>query len=99
MEPVPTATVIQLTDLAPRVDCPNTMLHLNIDKLRLQPGLGPGEAVITEIDDDEVSIVVGGIEITMQGWGKVVIMGGYETPSDEMRLTISAAVDAVRYEC
>ena len=75
------------------------MLHLNIDKLRLQPGLGPGEAVITEIDDDEVSIVVGEAQFILQGWGKVVIVGGYGTASDEIQRMVQRAVDALRYEC
>ena len=58
--PAPTAT-------DPSVGCPKrTNNHLNIDKLRLQPGMTG--AVVTEIDDREIRIVLQGVEFIISGW-------------------------------
>ena len=84
--------------LAPRISCPDRgHHHLNIERLQAQPGME--EAVITEIDENEISLELRGIELVISGWGKLIGIGGPGDPSNELLEQIGMAIDAVRYEC
>ena len=90
--PAPTAM------FTPKPTCPpRTNNHLNMDLMRLQPGLT--DAVISEIDDNRIRIVVQGVEFIITGVGKLVGLGGTGDPSSELRTQMWRAVDAVRYQC
>ncbi len=90
--PAPTATY------TPKPTCPpRTYNHVNIDLLRLQPGMTG--AVITEIDDNKIRIVLQGVEFDITGRGTLVGFGGRGDPSDELFEQVVGAIDAVRYQC
>ena len=99
--PAPTATPqppARTATFAPGPTCPpRTYNHVNIDLLRLQPGLAG--AVITEINDSTVRIVLQGVEFDITGRGTLVGFGGRGDPSDELFEQVVGAVDAVRYQC
>ena len=90
--PAPAATFTPGPTCAPR-----THNHLNIDLLRLQPGLEG--AIITEIDDNSIRIVVQGVELIITGSGKLIGIGGPGDPSRELLVLLSRAIDAANYQC
>ncbi len=96
--PLPTEPAAPTQPPAPTSDpacAKTTPNHLNIDKLRLQPGLT--DAAIREVDSDSVGMVIDGVEVTVIGWGEVVRIHGDLT--NEQQTRILRAVDAVRYAC
>jgi hypothetical protein len=87
----------------PGVTCPDgePRYHLNIqkfqDELRQYPTFQ--DAVVTEADLDTVSVVVQDAEFLIDGWGELVVVGGYGSADTEVHTQLIAALDAVRYEC
>ena len=71
--------------------------HLNIDLLRLQPGMA--DAVISEIDSNSIRVVLQGVEFIITGRGKLIGIGGSGDPSAELFEQVALAIDAVAFEC
>ena len=69
--------------------------HLNIDKLAAHPNMAG--AVITEIDDDSIRIVFEGVEVIVEGSGKLLTFSGKLTREQQTRVV--TAIDTVLYEC
>jgi len=72
--------------------------HLNIEAFAQQPEMAG--ATITEIDDNEISVVFQGVTVLIQGVGELVGIASVPGElSNEQLTSLWRAVDAVSYVC